>query len=286
MISYALSPRSLKNPGTKKPGTRNHSSKSAGFTLLELAIVLFVLVLVLGSLLTPLATRMEQQGRKTTRLMLAEIRASLLGYTIMNGYLPCPDCPNSNISGCAGLATEAIGDGMEDGLDESGQPTKARNQFATCASERGFLPWATLGAPRHDAWGQHFAYSVTNEFADSTDGETGSTCTEATATAGISFCLTSGKDGDMTIEDTEGTTIAQNIPALVFSFGANGALTQARADDGSISDAEKKNWWTERGRTFITDDYIAKEGEEYDDIMLWIATPSLVYRMISAERLP
>lgn len=277
---------------------RKHSSKSGGFTLLELAVVLFIVALILGGLLRPLATRVEQEGRKTTRLMLEEIKASLLGYTVINGHFPCPDCPDNSIFRCAAFAATAIGDGMEDVLAENIVSTRGPGVVTNCATEIGTLPWATLGVSQADAWGQTFIYAVDGEFADTKDGETGeAACKAEAARPGVSFCLTS--KGNMTIKNTgvfveqagsagadKSQNIAEHIPALVFSLGANGAETQARIDDGSISDAERDNWWVGANRVFIADDYVGAEKIKYDDIMIWISTPSLMYRMISAERLP
>ena len=91
----------------------------------------------------------------------------------------------------------------------------------------------------------------------------------------------------MTVNDTAVTAVAQNVPALVFSFGANGDTTQVRVSDGTISAAELDNWWTDAAdRTFTADDYVGTAGSEYDDLMIWVSAPSLMYRMISAERLP
>ncbi len=266
----------------------NNISRNAGFTLLELTLVLFIIALMLGGLLTPLATRMEQEGRKSTQRMLQDIRASLLGYTVINGHLPCPDCPNSTITaGCATVNNAAptrIGDGIEDGMDDSRSTVRARGAFAACATETGLLPWVTLGTPEKDAWGQPFAYGVDEDFADDLDGQTGASCTAATASAGISFCLSSA--GNMTINDATGADVAQQIPALAFSFGANGPGTASRVANGSISAAELDNWWADADKRFAADDYVGAAGSEFDDIMIWIATPALIYRMISAEQLP
>ena len=61
---------------------------SPGFSLIELAIVMFIVSIILGGLLTPLSTRLESQNRKQTTTMLAEIKESLMGYAIINGHLP------------------------------------------------------------------------------------------------------------------------------------------------------------------------------------------------------
>lgn len=269
---------------------KNLAERQSGFTLLELTMVLFIMTLILGGLLSPLSSRLEQEGRKKSQGMLEDIRSSVLGYTAINGHFPCPDCRNGTISpGCVTVNSAnpaQIGDGIEDGIDSS-SGVAVRGAFATCATETGFLPWVTLGVPENDAWGQRFVYSVDEKFADDVDGVTGADCTATTATTNVSFCLTSVDDGDMTINNIAGAVVAQNIPALVFSLGANGNTTQERINDGDISAAELENWWTDAAdRTFISDNYVETTGSQYDDLLIWIAAPTLMYRMINAEQLP
>ncbi len=69
-----------------------------GFTLVELAMVLFIVGLLLGGLLVPLSTRLEQESRSQTNITMGEIKETLLGYSVINGKLPCPDCPASGTS--------------------------------------------------------------------------------------------------------------------------------------------------------------------------------------------
>ena len=45
-----------------------------GFTLIELAIVLFILGLLLGTILPPLAAQFEQKRREETQAQLDEIK--------------------------------------------------------------------------------------------------------------------------------------------------------------------------------------------------------------------
>jgi len=56
--------------------------------LIELAIALFVIVLLLGSLLVPLATQVEQR-RSPKPEEHRQIKEALLGYAAAHGHLPC-----------------------------------------------------------------------------------------------------------------------------------------------------------------------------------------------------
>jgi len=113
--------------------------KSSGFSLVEMAIVLAIVGLLLGGLLPTISSQIEQQRRNETRKLMDEIKDALIGYTIINGKLPCP-------------ATVTYGEA--DG---------------TCAnpSSDNYLPWKTLGVPETDAWGGKWLYRVEPAFASS-----------------------------------------------------------------------------------------------------------------------
>ena len=178
----------------------NHNIKysarfQTGFSLIEISIVLVILGLLLGGLMTPMATQIENSRRNETQITLEQLKESIYGYALINGRLPCPDT-NS--------------DGAED---------RAGN---TCSSASGFLPWSTLAMGNADAWGQNFTYRVTTSFADNVDG----TACGGTPTLGVSFSLCSL--GDIQVRDqAAGNIVASNIPAIIVSRGKNWALAMA-----------------------------------------------------------
>jgi len=243
-----------------------------GFTLIELAMVLFIITLVLGGIMLPLSTKLEQDDRKTTIALLEEIKESIIGYTLVKGYIPCPDCPDNATNDCSTSGTTA-NDGLEDGVDNYSSPTTATNDrsssnFLACATAYGNVPWATLGVPEYDAWHHRFYYRVDDEFADKTYGTTG--C--SSVTANVSFCLDS--DGDISVNDETGASIAQKLPFIIVSFGkenSNSGTSQAENQDNDT--------------TFIYRDY-SKETDAYDDLMIWVPTATLKYQMIKAGKLP
>ena len=123
--------------------------KGQGFSLIEIAIVLVVLGFLLGSLLHPLAKKVEQDKIKLTQHNLEEIRQALLGYAALHGCLPCP-------------AVEATGgeERTEVNINICSKPCKYS------AVQEGFLPWLDLGVGRYDAWGNRFRYRVKKEYTD------------------------------------------------------------------------------------------------------------------------
>jgi prepilin-type N-terminal cleavage/methylation domain-containing protein len=113
--------------------------RQAGFSLVEMAIVLTIVALLMGGLLPTLSGQIEQGRRADTRKQLAEIQQAMIGFAIINGRLPCPATAN--------IATNIAGAGTE-----------------VCTNINGVVPWATLGTSETDAWGRRFTYSATNSF--------------------------------------------------------------------------------------------------------------------------
>jgi len=64
-----------------------------GFTLVEMAIVLALIALILGSGLTVLSAQQDQRRIEETRTRLDEAHEALIGYAISHNRLPCPANP-------------------------------------------------------------------------------------------------------------------------------------------------------------------------------------------------
>src|SRR5688500_20390085 len=68
---------------------------SAGFTILEHAVSLTVIALLLGSIMIPLQTQIENRKVDETRRMLELAQELLLGFAAAHGYFPCPATASS-----------------------------------------------------------------------------------------------------------------------------------------------------------------------------------------------
>jgi type II secretory pathway pseudopilin PulG len=64
--------------------------RAAGFTIIELAVVLVIVTLLIGSFLYPLSTQVDQRNIADTQRRLEDIREALITYAIVNGRFPCP----------------------------------------------------------------------------------------------------------------------------------------------------------------------------------------------------
>ncbi len=121
--------------------------KFAGFTILEMAIVMAIMGLLAGALI-PL-TKSVYESRKAADIdqRLKEARDVLLAYYKANGYFPCPDITGSR---------DSIGDGREDRSMGGG------NILA------GKLPFEDLSFPPNDSTGRPIRYVVLRQFTDHT----------------------------------------------------------------------------------------------------------------------
>jgi prepilin-type N-terminal cleavage/methylation domain-containing protein len=225
------------------------SFKHSGFTLVEMAIVLVIVGLLLGGMLMPLSAQMEQRRIGETQKALDEINQALIGFAVANGRLPRP-------------ATSAT-----NGAERAG--------CATAAECTGFIPWATLGVSKLDAWNHIFRYRVALAFT-------------------TTFALTTAGNITVQTRNSAGTpaNLTTTAPAIVLSHGKNGY--GSTADDGTAQPAVPAANTDESTNATSTADYISRApsdnaaatGGEFDDIVAWLSPNILFNRMVAAGKLP
>ena len=111
---------------------RSRSRKfTIGFTILEHAVSLSVIALMLGTIMVPLQTQIENRKTDETRRSLELAQEMLLGFVAANGYFPCPADASSN--------------GQE--------PLGTSHATGSCPVWHGFLPAALLGFKPADEQG-------------------------------------------------------------------------------------------------------------------------------------
>lgn len=113
-----------------------------GFTLVELAVVLFIVGILMLGVMSTLSSQAEQRNFEETRRRLEQARELLLSFAIVNGRLPCP-------------ATAA----------SAGDESPAGGNCTTAFS--GWLPARTIGFQQTDtagyaidSWGNRIRYAV------------------------------------------------------------------------------------------------------------------------------
>ena len=157
---------------------KNSRATHHGYSIIEVGIVVVVLGLVLGGALVPLQARYQQSEIAKAEAYLQEAKTAVMGYALQNEtlqrsvewddgayiivpagrpYLPCPD---------------VVGD---DGLEDRRTVlvaslltvnTTQRGYAGKCLTNKGMLPWKTLGVERYDPWGTHLTYRVDPSYSD------------------------------------------------------------------------------------------------------------------------
>jgi prepilin-type N-terminal cleavage/methylation domain-containing protein len=230
-----------------------------GFTLIELAVALAVIGLLLGMLIVPLNTQIDQQRINDTQKQANVIVEAILGFAVANGRLPCPATPTTaNTTALAG--TEA----------RTGVPPVC----TVALNGQGVVPWATLGVPETDAWGRRFTYRVTTALADDPTGG---------LQASFTLANTAGNTGDISVRTTAaGVDISTNVAAIVVSHGKNG-LGAYRTDGTQVAGAAGD----ELENVDVDAIFVAKIPEPaFDDLLVWVSPNVLKSRMVAANRLP
>ncbi len=270
------------------------SHRPSGFTLIELAMVLFIVSMLIGGLLLPISAQYELSGRQDTEKALANIREALIGFAVVNGRLPCP-ADRTIASGAAGAGLEVTtGAGATLTCACTTTSSGIAGTGANCDETNpgyvtGVVPWATLGVPEADAWKNRFTYDMIALFGRAATGQTtfgrdsnNLACNAATP-ASAAFALCSARTSVSAIQVwttmTGGTTIVGSTPAIVVSHGKNtlGAyLTTGTQIAGAAGD-ELEN--ANGDATFVGNGMI-------DDQLIWIPTSILMGRMVAAGKLP
>ena len=185
-------------------------SPQAGFTLIEMAIVMLIIGLLLGGLLMPLSEQVNHERYRETEKQLNSVREALMGFALDQQRLPCPD---------------TTGDGVED---------------SPCADVEGSVPWLTLGVGRLDGWQRPLRYRVDANFyasipdpANTTSGlaiqqQDGTALTAANPDAPVAIVFSCGRDG---LANDENDAAGADLPNCANPGGVNALYIQDAPND-------------------------------------------------------
>lgn len=251
-----------------------------GFTLIELAVVLVIVGILLGSFIGTLTSRIDVTRKSDTINELEEIKQAMIAYAFVNGYLPCPDCDVVDVAAGGVCIAAIVGDGVAD-YDAVANRCH-ENQRA------GNVPWVTLGLGHSDPWSIRYRYAVQNEYADS-----GDLFTLDGATGPTGFAVIQEPDFVADASGAASHSLAGNVVAIIFSHGKNGyggisEDNRPRADIPPANVDELKNtdgdqFYYMRPETSV-DATIA--GGEFDDILIWLSEYELKAKMVEVGKLP
>jgi prepilin-type N-terminal cleavage/methylation domain-containing protein len=240
-----------------------------GFTLIELAVAIAVIALLIGSFLAPLRTRIELRNYDETQRVLNHARETLIGYAAANGRFPCP-------ASTASIGVESFAGG---GDAINGNCSNFFDGILPAAS-LGFTPTNNQGYAV-DAWGltqNRIRYAVSNWNSNALT-KTGGMAAAGMASIASASLLHVCDSGVGTTGSDCGTAgeLTSKAPVVIWSLGPN-------APTGGASPHEDKN--LDNNRVFVMRPPSNVAGAEFDDVVTWIASSSLFYRMVAAGKLP
>ncbi len=291
-------------------------TRSHGFTLIEMAIVLVIITILIGGLAMPLSAQIQARRIAETNKTLEEAREAILGYAMTNtvqGSCQCkysrenpgdptsiytlvpdsssnPDSPPCLVSLCrpttlsdTDLSLSVLRhylpcpDTDNDGIEDRGLPDDA----GACKEPVGLLPWVTLGTAAQDAWGNRLLYAVSKKFSNKTTG----------------FFNTN--KGDFQICDTSGCTalgnVAAEVPVVLVSHGPNGwgalnvngtPLALPTGLDEAKNLDTRSQIYVSRSPYKPADGSAAEKAKEFDDLVRWISADQLRGRICPAGGCP
>ncbi len=271
----------------------NKSKHNAGFTLIEIAVVLVIVGLLLGSFIGSITQRIEVTQRENAKKQLADIKLSLLGFASAKGRLPCPATTTSN--------------GYE-------APFGGSTIATPCTLQHGFIPGKSLGIDGAynrdnllvDVWGNPLRYSVTTNNSNAF-----TTPYTVPGAGGIKDVGIANLFPDLVICDADSgmpdtcdagvTTLINNAPFIVLSLGKDGSdfVTNVapNSDQGEnageatvAANAAGENvaYTVGSGNAFVNKSYSSDEAAagQFDDLIVWESPYILYSRMLEAGQLP
>lgn len=278
------------------PNPERRPPNSAGFTLVEIAVVIVVLSLLLAMIAGIATAMVGQQRREATRQRLAGVETALALFVSQNQRLPCPaDGQLAGTDANAGLEQSAVG------------PPRTCAVAGTANSQRhGVVPWRTLGLAEQDVtdgWGNRLTYRVDADFVtvatmnltfcdpagtknapeiySAASGYCDGTCATATFPASCTRPSAIVLNQGLTVQNLAGTAVMSPAAStgsayVVVSHGEN--ARGAYNNQGLLQAASGPDWGTEEAKNsadlviaaYYVDDFAAfAEGAgHFDDMVL------------------
>lgn len=134
-----------------KPSSQRYRAQHAGFTLVEMAVVVTLIGILMALGLATATSVMDSSKRATTKDRQDYVRDAFLAYFTVNHRVPCPD-NGSN-----------VGNTGRDGVEDRTAGGAAPNVLVGCAAALGTVPYQTLGISREkalDAYGNFITYRL------------------------------------------------------------------------------------------------------------------------------
>jgi prepilin-type N-terminal cleavage/methylation domain-containing protein len=277
----------------------------AGFTLIEVAIVLLIVGILLGYTVALFPKQQDLKKYRAVEVEMDRVIEAIIGFAQVNGRLPCPAIPNSNGNEDGGGATD-------------------------CNNYGGFVPVNTLGLTGKlnqdtlliDPWGSPYRYYVSNSDFNAAGGSDFVRVGEMRA-VGLVDSDADGYidlDGVYVICDDNGVDISDECNGATEVFGRAAGAGGPYAGAPFVLLSLGKNWadtpvndeLENRGGALSTttllmplglsgNEYFLKNvagpettfvhrptgfADDFDDVVRWVSPSVLYSKMIEAGQLP
>ncbi|HEY0964042.1 MAG TPA: type II secretion system protein [Pseudomonadales bacterium] len=248
--------------------------RDAGFSLIELAIVMMIVGTLMSGLLVAVSQSMANGRITDARAQLREIEEALYGYAQATGHLPCP-------------------------ANNGSQGYEVPLGSGDCINTHGFLPVSTLGLVGAvngdglllDPWQNPYRYSVAPQECSACSGDR-----SFTSPSGLKEVFDEGTIAaadmirvcDRSNCDAAGAVVhAETVPAIVYSMGANWA-TYASSDEVKNAGDGTTLLGSYRIKSAADLDFVSTTYSEdnFDDQLVWLSPYILFNRMVAAGKLP
>jgi prepilin-type N-terminal cleavage/methylation domain-containing protein len=255
-------------------------SLQAGFTLVEVAIVLLIVTILLGYSVAMFPVQQELKQYRRVEVEMNSVIEHLIAFAQVNGRLPCPDTSTDN---------DASGNTIDGEEDRVG--------INACEAYFGFLPARTIGMSGKynaadtlvDPWGSGYGYAVSGHpgvINVDIDLVTPNGIRDegiANVTPDLFICDDSaiiGNDLDCTAA-ASGEVVGANgeVAAVIISLGKDFNIP-------ATSNIQAENLDNFHNGTLDKVYIFSPRRDDYDDVVKWISTNLLFSKMIEADQLP
>lgn len=259
----------------------------AGFTLIEMAVVLIIVSLLLGSILAPISTQVKNSQHKQTTVQLEVIKEALMGYFLANQRFPCPATVDSK-----GEEILAIDH------DVTGKCGNGNNN-----DHYGFVPYYTLSlngktntdALLVDTWDNPIIYGF---WSENTDCGTADAWT-FTKKEGVKDTKINCVTGSLEIctDHSCSVYLTKYAAVVLLSIGKNGNTAKSENKNEyenigrQVLSLGGKTYFLPNNKQFVSARYNPSEKDSesatrFDDIITWISPYVLYNRLVTAGVYP
>lgn len=240
-------------------------SKNAGFSLVEMAVVISILAVMLGGALSVSTRKIETANTKQTNQTLDTLQTALEEYYLRNGFYPCPASATADENTTSFGVASSCGGAVPSGTWEAGSGTDT--------IRGGVIPTRTLGLSDHmmyDEWGGRIAYVVVKALA--VDSDTFSSFTTA-LTDGV--IRVGDRNANIILDPSTDNVVAYVLTsrgkdrAGAFARKITGATPPVICNGSSVDSENCDNSDTTFIDAGIVDTSNITSADHYDDLLRW-----------------